>query len=971
MVTNLKRVQRLFSLSLTVALLIVIVPLGGAHKAVTPTHASAQSVATPLPLTCSGTPAPDACAYGYVYYNGLPVAGASVRIDSPYGTLNTTTANGTLSSVPYYQANLSGSPLLVSPGDTITVTATHNGKTASTAYVGEAGGQQADVILVQSFDDWWDTDYAYRRPLPISASSTLGAGTIIKVDGMDLESLVSQGEARTDHNDIRVAHRISANNWQEIERVYYTGWDLEFKLAATMSPGTDTSYYIYYGNPSAGSPPSFSLPQGWLVDMYHDKWWSDYGGTWSFDAVMNFDNVCDPWFDHDGKIGSSFDESDKFRGRLYIPYDGTWTFRLYTNDGYRIYIDGAEVGHFDGYDGSRWVTVGSMSLKPGWHRMELGNMWVNCGAWKFHMSGPSFPDQLVPAHYFQQVWDGVQTGITPGNEEAHLTYNPPIVTFNYMNPNAVVQQGQTLALKGTAIDDDEQGNSITQYVWRSDLNGVLGTQASLTVNTSSLAVGTHTIFFKAKDNEDVWSDEVSRQLIVQLTTTPTPTNTPVSSTPTPTPTNTPPPTTKSWTFLLYLAGDNNLYPYLQRAISQLEAQPANPNLNIVVLFDGDRANDSWRFLVQPGGNYTIGVNKWYLGEVNMGHPQTLTDFITWTHANYPAQNYYFAIADHGRGTSGVAWDDTNSHDYLTTAELRTALSTATNSGQWKIDVLHYDTCLMGMLENAYQAKDFVDYMVASENLGWSVFAYDQYARSGQAALQGARVPYAFATVAARVSATTTPRELAVSVADAYFNHVSLQGYPRTISVLDLSRAGAVKDAVSNLAAALRSDLNTWKNYIYNTRTATQKFDSRDYYKITNEDEYLDVYDFAQRIKQNVSNGTVQSAAQGVMDAINGGFVVVESHQSGTYNLGGTELYWDLDGSHGVSMYFPSVSGGYGYSDYVNNILFSFTADSQWDEFLGDFFGVMGLPPGNPNDPGLPPFMSPGFNIYLPLIIRNQ
>jgi len=132
---------------------------------------------------------------------------------------------------------------------------------------------------------------------------------------------------------------------------------------------------------------------------------------------------------------------------------------------------------------------------------------------------------------------------------------------------------------------------------------------------------------------------------------------------------------------------------------------------------------------------------------------------------------------------------------------------------------------------------------------------------------------------------------------------------------------------------------------------------------------LDAYDFAQRIKQNISQGTIQSAAQGVMDAITpGGFVMAESHYSGIFNFGGTQLYWDLEGSHGVSLYFPSVSGAYGYNDYVNDVLYSFTADSQWDEFLQDFFGVMGLPPGNPDDPGLPPFLQPRNELYLPLIL---
>ncbi|MBI5653990.1 MAG: hypothetical protein HZC40_26605 [Chloroflexi bacterium] len=1024
-------------------------------------QASPNGLGTALPISCSGSPVPTVCVYGYVYSDGSPVNGASVQIDSPYGSLYTTTASGALSTSAYFQANLSTNPLLVSPGDSITIHATYNGRTANTTFVVGAGGHQVDVIIIPAFDDWWDTAYSYRRPIPITTGSALGAGTIIKVDGMDLDALIGQAKARADHNDVRIVRRVAAYNWQEVARVYYTGWDIEFQLAATINAGTDSSYYLYYGNPSAGSPPTFSLPQGWWVDMYRDKWWSDYGGTWSFNEAMNYNNVCDPGLDHDGRIGSAFDESDKFRGRLFIPYDGTWTFRVYTNDGYRLYLDDAEVGHFDGYDGDRWVTIGSMNLKPGWHKMDLRNMWVNCGAWRFTMAGPSFSDQIVPAHYFQQVWDGVKTGNTPGTEDARVVSNPPIVTFNAMNPNASVVQGQSISFQGTAIDNDESGNSITQYVWRSDVNGLIGTQASLTISSSTLAAGSHTIYFRARDNEGVWSEEVGRPLQVtapiapaitslapssttaggagftltvngsnfingaivywngsarattfihsaQLTaaipsadiasagsinvsvvnpggatsnaqtftvnTAGTPTYTPTATrtatptatrTATPTPTATPSGGNKAWTFMLYLAGDNDLHAYLERAIAQLEAQQPNPDVNVVVLFDNDRKNDSWRFLVQPGGNYTLGVNKWYLGEVNTGDPQSLIDFINWTRANYPAQHYYLALADHGRGTSGVAWDDSSSKDYLTTPELRAALNAATNSGAWKIDVLHYDACLMALFENAYQVKEYANYLVASENLGWSIFAYDAYTRNGIRGISGARAPYEFALVLPKVNATTTARQLATDIANAYFNHPALSTYPRTISALDLSRATNVRQALDALATALRANLNSIKTNIQNTRTATQKFDSRDYFKITQDDEYVDLYHLAAQLKTYIADATVQSAAQNLMNAITT-MVVVNQRASGMWGYD-EQTYWDLQNANGVALYFPPKPGTADYNRYIGHQTFVFTTESVWDQFLVDYFGLLGLPP-EPGSEVLPPGMlRSGLNFYLPYV----
>jgi xanthine/CO dehydrogenase XdhC/CoxF family maturation factor len=100
-----------------------------------------------------------------------------------------------------------------------------------------------------------------------------------------------------------------------------------------------------------------------------------------------------------------------------------------------------------------------------------------------------------------------------------------------------------------------------------------------------------------------------------------------------------------------------------------------------------------------------------------------------------------------------------------------------------------------------------------------------------------------------VAADTTPEALAAAVVSEYY--AATTGHPRTISALDLGQAGAVEDAVSALATALQANLDAYKYYVSSTRSATQKFDSRDYYAINNDDEYLDLYDLARLLKQNV------------------------------------------------------------------------------------------------------------------------
>ncbi len=63
---------------------------------------------------------------------------------------------------------------------------------------------------------------------------------------------------------------------------------------------------------------------------------------------------------------------------------------------------------------------------------------------------------------------------------------------------------------GEGTDD----GTIERYVWRSTLDDEIYNGSSSSFATSSLSVGTHTIYLKVQDNYGVWSDEVSETLII-------------------------------------------------------------------------------------------------------------------------------------------------------------------------------------------------------------------------------------------------------------------------------------------------------------------------------------------------------------------------------------------------------------------------------------------------------------------------
>ncbi|MCE5192613.1 MAG: clostripain-related cysteine peptidase [Candidatus Cryosericum sp.] len=108
-----------------------------------------------------------------------------------------------------------------------------------------------------------------------------------------------------------------------------------------------------------------------------------------------------------------------------------------------------------------------------------------------------------------------------------------------------------------------------------------------------------------------------------------------------------------------------------------------------------------------------------LGKKSMVSPSTLADFIQYSKANYPANRYMLVMWDHGGGSlSGYGYDQFFPNASMTLDKIGTAL----RSGGCRFDVVGFDACLMGTLENALVLEPYADYMIASEEVepggGW-------------------------------------------------------------------------------------------------------------------------------------------------------------------------------------------------------------------------------------------------------------
>ncbi len=258
--------------------------------------------------------------------------------------------------------------------------------------------------------------------------------------------------------------------------------------------------------------------------------------------------------------------------------------------------------------------------------------------------------------------------------------------------------------------------------------------------------------------------------------------------------------TASWTVLLYLDGDNDLEASAITDFLEASDVGSSSDVNIAALFDRissySTSEDNWtdarRGLIQQGDSPTTDWGE-SIGEVNMGDPDTLSDFINWGVSAYPAEHYAVIIWNHGDGwltapendAKSVATDTTSS-DALSIRELRLALE-ASEPSTGPIDILGMDACLMSMAEVAYEIRNQADYYVASEET---------------IALEG----WPYDTILSSLVSTPsmTPKALAMIMVNRFAATYS-EFY--TLASIDLSQMDTVAECVDVLAESLRADWN--------------------------------------------------------------------------------------------------------------------------------------------------------------------
>ena len=141
-------------------------------------------------------------------------------------------------------------------------------------------------------------------------------------------------------------------------------------------------------------------------------------------------------------------------------------------------------------------------LDPGWEVPKDSDGWIY--------------DIPVTAgyYYFGFHHNGDESGSCSFNWYVHHEEpnEPPTAYIDSISPNPATQGTDTVSFSGHGTDPD---GSVTGWNWRSSIDGQLSTSDSFSKPASELSVGPHTIYFKVKDNDGVWSTEDAESLTIQ------------------------------------------------------------------------------------------------------------------------------------------------------------------------------------------------------------------------------------------------------------------------------------------------------------------------------------------------------------------------------------------------------------------------------------------------------------------------
>ncbi|MBR1692311.1 MAG: peptidase C11 [Lachnospiraceae bacterium] len=279
----------------------------------------------------------------------------------------------------------------------------------------------------------------------------------------------------------------------------------------------------------------------------------------------------------------------------------------------------------------------------------------------------------------------------------------------------------------------------------------------------------------------------------------------------------------------------------------------------------------------------------------MTDPATLSGFIKWCAANYPANRNELIFWDHGGGSvSGYGYDEKNKNSGSMTLS---GIQKALRDGGVTFDFIGFDACLMATAETALMLDDFGDYLLASEEtepgIGW--YYTNWLTKLGE-------------------DTSMSTLELGKNIIDDYTNACAsrCRGQKTTLSLIDLAEfSNTVPDKLTGFSRSINA-LITGDEY---KTVSDARYETREFATSSRIDQ-VDLVNLA----QNMDTSEGRELATALTNAVK-------------YNRTSD----NMTNANGVSIYFP-----YKRTSYVDKACNTYAAigmDGEYAKCIREFAGM--------------------------------
>jgi len=405
----------------------------------------------------------------------------------------------------------------------------------------------------------------------------------------------------------------------------------------------------------------------------------------------------------------------------------------------------------------------------------------------------------------------------------------------------------------------------------------------------------------------------------------------------------------TWTFMVYTVADNNLESYEIGDINEMEAGYEDTDaVNVLVQLDKISRKGMWRYKIQHDTNFhkiTSPLLSYTEEEPDSGDWKTLASFGEWGVKCFPAQNYVLIIEGHGNGWTDrmnpvirenrdeaisegetfreIAFDETNNSSIFI-SKLAMALNyisssiTSSSNTEQKQKLLIYgsDACLMQTIEVEWQLKDYVSYVIGSEEsepaTGWP---YDRIL--SELSMQ----PDFYAQNPEKLG------ELITTSYGAEYSGSSGEARRRTtLSTINTSHIEEAESKFKSIAPLLLELLPQIHEIVWDARDKSFDFG----------ETYTDMGKFLTELKINIqrmveeSEGNIEEnekeKLQTLVQEINDFLSLIPNLVTAKYS--GTALR----GASGISIFFPYTPSTW-FLDLESYSKCPFGIETKWNEFI--------------------------------------